>query len=94
MRAIEMTMRSRSRFTRLLEGIELLEHAGSGRRRYPARHTRALLVEDARGDEVKGVLLALVVVDGVAGVGAALAARDDVVLLRVTSGGGIGERDG
>jgi hypothetical protein len=41
----------------------------------------ALFVEDARGDEMERVLLAVVVVDGVARVRAALASRDDVVLL-------------
>ena len=73
---------------RLLEGIDLLEHAGEVDHHAVAHDALGLLVEDAGWHEVEGVLFALVVVDGVAGVGAALAPGDDVVLLLglVTSG--------
>ena len=66
---------------RSLERVDLLEHPGEVHDDAVAHDAFALFVEDARGDEMERVLLAVVVVDGVARVRAALASRDDVVLL-------------
>ena len=76
---------------RLLEGIDLVEHTGEVDHHAVAHDALGLLVEDAGGHEMEGVLFALIVVDGVARVGAALAPRDDVVLLFGSDGTEDGE---
>ena len=69
------------RHARSLERLQLVEHGGDVHDDAVAHDAQALLVQDARGNEVQRVLLAAVVVDGVARVRAALATSHHVVLL-------------
>ena len=61
-----------------LELVDLAENPGEVHDDAVSNDAGRLGVKDARWDQMKRVLLTIVVVDGVAGVGATLAAGDNV----------------